>query len=316
MAGASFHINPHIPASYWKRKPDVLLVAGAWGQPTNIVTTLIAKALKSSRLIFWSESHLKSSRKNWLINRLKTAALSIYDGFAVPGKLALEYVQNYAPKTAVYALPNTVDERLFKDNVLMLRATKAEIRHDLGVPPQSRVLLLSARLRPEKGIMPFLSALASLPLSVTQRISLLVAGDGPLREEIARWIVQHNALDVRLLGHVGQDEMIRLYAIADSLVLPSLSEPNPLSVIEAVWAGLPLLLSNRVGNWHETMKPGKNGWLFDPESQSDTCAALEAWANTSEHELKLFGLNSANLAAEQFATETVINNFLDQVLPQ
>jgi glycosyltransferase involved in cell wall biosynthesis len=259
---------------------------------------------------------VKSSRKSWLLDKAKTILLRAYNAFAVPGELALEYVQKYAPGLPVYALPNTVDESLFRDRVLMWRVTREEIRLEWNIPPHNKVLLLPARLRPEKGVMPFLHALASLPPSSTRNVTLLLVGDGPQREEIARWIEKHNTLDVRLMGHVSQDEMLKLYAVADSSVLPSLSEPNPLSVIESLWAGLPLLLSNCVGNWHETLVPRTNGWLFDPESLSDTGDTLTAWATTSHQELQRLGSNSAKIAEKEFATENVVNNFLNQVLSQ
>lgn len=45
--------------------------------------------------------------------------------------------------------------------------------------------------------------------------------------------------------------------------MPSLSDPNPLTCVEAVWAGLPLLVSNHVGNYPEIVEIGKNGFVFD-----------------------------------------------------
>ena len=45
--------------------------------------------------------------------------------------------------------------------------------------------------------------------------------------------------------------------------MPSLSNPNPLTCIEALWCGLPLLVSTHVGNYPEVIRIGKNGFVFD-----------------------------------------------------
>jgi len=211
-------------------------------------------------------------------------------------------------------LANTVNENVFKDKVLGYRDNKNRLRDDLEIPKHKRILLLPARLHTEKGIVPFLSTISSLSRSALQGFSLLVAGDGPLKEELGNWVDQHAHLDVRLVGHVNENEMARLYAVADSFVLPSLSDPNPLAVIEALWAGLPLILSDRVGNHPEALLPGENGWQFDPDSTGATREILEKWAGTSSQELERLGKTSARIAEERFRTETVLNNFLDQVL--
>ena len=89
-------------------------------------------------------------------------------------------------------------------------------------------------------------------------------------------------------------------------------DPNPLSVIEALWAGLPLILSNRVGNQHEALVIGKNGWLFDQQSGDAVREVLEKWTALTETELQLQCRASALIAEKSFRTETVVSNFLDQ----
>lgn len=316
LADSVIHFNPSI--LYWLRKqsPDVLLLAGSWIHPTNILAILVSKILNKSTLLFWSESHLKSIRqKGRWVDKLRALLLRSYDGFAVPGKLALDYVNHYAPNRPIYVLPNTVDETIFRNAVLRERAAKDKLRKELGIPNHKRVLLLVARLIPEKNIMPFLSALSSLPSSVARSFILLIAGDGPLKEQANSWINRKTSIDVRLLGHVAESELVKLYAVADSLILPSLSDPNPLSVVEALWAGLPLILSDRVGNHYETLREGENGWLFKGESIESTREVLEAWAASPDSKLEAFGRVSALLAETDFNPEAVVKNFVDQVFP-
>ena len=316
-ANVTFHFNPGVVLSLIKNPPEILLIAGAWGLPTNILTTVQAKIFRGPLLLFWSESHLGSSRrKGWLIDKSRNLLLRLYDGFAVPGRAAAEYVQHYSPDTPLYEFPNTVEERVFRDKVRICRLRKEQLRKTFSIPEQKRILLLPARLIIEKGIIPFLTATASLSFSVSGRFTLLIAGDGPLREVISDWIARHPALDIRLLGHLSADEMVKLYAVADSFILPSLSDPNPLSVIEALWAGLPLLLSDRVGNHPEVLVSEGNGWLFNPNCASEIHEVLEKWVATSDQGLKLRSSYSIKIAEERFTTTTIVRQFLSQLLEQ
>ena len=315
LAGAPLHFNPGIPLLLRKHRPNILLVAGGWGMPTNMIASWLARRLDSTRVLFWSESHLRSTRHTaWAVERLRNVLLRQYQAFVVPGTLALEYVQRYAVNKPAYALRNVVDERVFKDRVLEYREAKTELRDELGIPLSKRMLLTVARLAPEKGMEEFLSAISSLPESVSGRFSLVIAGDGPLREQLTALTRRLFIPNVRFAGHLTEDEMSKMYAAADSFLLPSLQDPNPLSVIEALWARLPLLLSDRVGNNPETMMIGENGWVFDPESPDDVRRAISNWTSTSDDLLRLYGDASSRIAEERFCTQRVVREFLDQVL--
>ncbi|HYY59707.1 MAG TPA: glycosyltransferase, partial [Pyrinomonadaceae bacterium] len=210
---AFFHINPSVPFLLRACPPDILLVAGSWVLPTSIMAMLNTKVLSPTTLLFWSESHLKSIRKSGrVVDGFRRQILKMYDGFVVSGKLARQYVGHYAPERPTYTLPNIVDESVFRDRVGRKRAAKTQLREEFGIPPQNRVLLLPARLIPEKNLPRFLSSISSLPHAVARSFTLLIAGEGPLRELVTQWKDRNAAIDVRLLGQVGESEMIKLYA--------------------------------------------------------------------------------------------------------
>ena len=315
VSGAMLHINPRIPMLFQKDPPTLLLMSGAWALPTNIIVTSLSKLFGRSKLLFWSESHLNSIKlRSRPIDKVRAMLLNQYDGFAVPGRLALEYVRHFAPHKPVFDLPNIVKEDIFKDKVLRNREGKEAIRKERGISTSKKILLLSSRLIPEKGIVGFLSALSSLPTAMTREIVIVIAGDGPLRQKLESPAIKQSHLNLYLSGHVNEHEMAKLYAVADAFALPSLSDPNPLSVIEALWAGLPLLISNRVGNHCEALLPGENGWLFDPESAGDIQKAVKEWFVAPSEKIQQFGKVSAQIAEDRFSTEKVVYNFLNQVL--
>jgi glycosyltransferase involved in cell wall biosynthesis len=143
---------------------------------------------------------------------------------------------------------------------------------------------------------------------------LLVAGSGPDAARTKSWLVENGmASKVRLLGHFKTEALLRLLAVADAFVLPSLSDPNPLSAIEAAWAGLPLLLSTHCGNFPELVVPGVNGWLFDPNNEAEVRAGFAKFAGKSLQELRAMGDHSENRARKLFSTQSAVRAFLDNM---
>ena len=68
--------------------------------------------------------------------------------------------------------------------------------------------------------------------------------------------------------------MIELYAAADLVLLPSLQEPWGLVVNEAFLCGVPVLCSSRAGCAADMLRPGENGWVFDPTDEDDFANTL------------------------------------------
>ncbi|WP_283132840.1 glycosyltransferase [Rhizohabitans arisaemae] len=113
----------------------------------------------------------------------------------------------------------------------------AEVRAELG-PADRPLLLVVARLAQQKGLDVLLDAAARI-----RGASIVVAGGGPLEGTLRRR-AEAEGLPVRFLGE--RHDMADLLAAADGLVVPSLWEGQPLSVQEALRAGVPVV-ATRVG---------------------------------------------------------------------
>lgn len=286
-------------------QPEALLIGGAWIDPTVWIS---ARSPFVKKTIFWSESHLRSMDHTSSVARfLRRLALNRFRSFAVPGRLAREYVDEYVPSPQIYCLPNLVDPEVFGEAV---RKQRAEQRNT----QRRRALLIAARLSPEKGLVPFLESLQYLDAHERAKLALRIAGAGRLRAALQQKIAEFGDIEIHLLGDRTQQEMVRLYADADGFCLPSLADPNPLSVIEALWAGLPLLLSSRVGNHPEALENGGNGFLFDPTNPRDTADAISRWLALSDDELSTFGSKSSRIGRERFEPQAAIRAFLSDVL--
>jgi glycosyltransferase involved in cell wall biosynthesis len=116
------------------------------------------------------------------------------------------------------------------------------------------------RLKAPKDFQTLARALSLLPQG---SFEALIVGDGPDRSALERTL-RRLGLDesVRLAG--ARDDVPSLLADADVFVLSSRSEGSPVSVIEAMAAGLPVVAS-RVGGVPELVEDGETGFLVPPE---------------------------------------------------
>jgi glycosyltransferase involved in cell wall biosynthesis len=140
----------------------------------------------------------------------------------------------------------------------------------VGAPAARPRLVMVGRLQAPKDPLTFVRALATLG---GQDFDALLVGDGPERalveEEVRRLGIE--AL-VRLLGE--RSDVPELLRRADIFVLSTRSEGLPLSVLEAMAAGLPVVASN-VGGVPELVIDGETGLLVPPGDPHSLAGAIE-----------------------------------------
>ena len=143
---------------------------------------------------------------------------------------------------------------------------REEVRRELGLPGEARVVGLVARLDHwGKGHREFFTALAQLAPAYTCRA--LIVGGGRRQAEMEQ-LAAELGLDQRVhfLGNRG--DVPDLLRAMDIFVLPSHSEGVSLALLEAMAAGLPVIAS-AVGGLPEVVRHGENGLLIparDPEA--------------------------------------------------
>lgn len=308
VGGVFIHINKGIKKLYKKLKPDVVVCAGSYLYPALWETQKLSKKF-DYMTYYWSESHLGEVRnysglKTKLREGIRKKVIGGFDGFWYAGKLSREFIECYARKNANYIfVSNLINEKKFDAVNSYSIGKRSEIKKLYNIPDGKKVLLTPARLSPVKGIMEFLELYKDV--AARSNAIYLIAGDGELKEAIEKFSREHQ-LDVRLLGYKSEDEMLDLYAIADVFVMPSLSDPNPLTCIEACWCSLPLLVSKHVGNYPELVEEGVNGFVIDYgdtivsiEKIQEIITADENWYRSAEK-------YSNSVAAQRYSSENEV----------
>lgn len=123
------------------------------------------------------------------------------------------------------------------------------------------------RLSAEKGVEMMLETVARSPYHIK------VAGTGPLHEQLME---RYTGCDnIEFLGYQNAEQVSALLDKATCSVIPSLCyENNPLSVIESLCAGTPVV-GAEIGGIPELLSPGESGFVFRSGSREDLRRALD-----------------------------------------
>lgn len=186
-------------------------------------------------------------------------------------------------------------------------AWPSTLRAELGLGPTDRLLVAVGNLYPVKGHRYLLEALANLR-SRHPTVHLAIAGRGEERESLlAR--AQSLGLDgrVHLLGL--RSDVPNVLAGADIFVLPSVSEGLPLALLEAMFAGLPIVAS-RVGEIPAVLEHGADGVLVEP---GDAAALSQALDRLLDHPLaaRRLGVRAARRAAAEYHISRTVARYAD-----
>jgi glycosyltransferase involved in cell wall biosynthesis len=173
------------------------------------------------------------------------------------------------PRSRIRVIPNGINLDAFRG--IDGPAARADLARTLPIQPEARLMLVPAVLRAGKGHEHLIEAVRILARRVT--LQLLIAGSGE-REPALRRQAEDLGTCVLFLGH--RDDVPRLMAASDLVVLPSLFEAYPTALMEAAAAGRPAV-ATRVGGIPEIVADGRTGMLVapgDPFGLADTIATV------------------------------------------
>lgn len=175
----------------------------------------------------------------------------------------------------------------------------AELRKRLGVDESQAVVACVASLRAEKAHSVLLEAFSRLD----GEAHLVLAGDGPLREQLTN---QAHALGIQERTHfLGNVRDVRpILQIADLTVLPSSTEAFSIAMLESMSMQTPMVATN-VGGLREAIIPHQTGYLIEA-GDVDGLRMILAEALTDKSKLKQLGVNARQLVLEKFSTDVAV----------
>lgn len=198
-----------------------------------------------------------------------------------------DWIKNYHPEVKVSLIPYGVDLEKFSPSVL-------PIKLNLEKP----IYLCVAALIPAKGI-----DLAIKAVSKLRKGSLLVVGDGPLKNELSELGSKLLGKGRFLLIKAPYEEMPSVYTACDVFTLPSKDEPFGIVYLEALASGLPIVAPDDKSRRYIV---GSAGILYAVENLKEYTSALRRAAELD------FG-NKPRKRAEKFNWEKIGEQYKREV---
>ncbi len=166
-----------------------------------------------------------------------------------------------------------------------------------------RRLIWTGRLSPQKGLDLLLPALARVVAS-GREFSLEILGEGPEEASLSSRNQELGlASRISFIGPVHRDEIRQRLAGADAFVLPSRYEGMSNAALEAMEAGLPVVLTRCGGI--DTYIDENMGWLCEPDTTDSLYAALCRMLDTPDGDLLAMGRRARELVEREFEIHSV-----------
>ena len=259
--------NPSIIPELKKFAPDIVHLHG-YAQLTTLRALLWCN-LKRIPVLLSADSSLLFRRAAWkqfLKDLLLPKFLLLFHGVISTGDNNTAYFQHYGIKSdRIYHCPFTIDEvslGIARDDKLTLRK---QVRAKYDIAGDEVVLLFVGKLAPWKRPQDLLEALslAQAKLGPTAKLAAFFAGNGVLLNELEEQAKSQN-LRAIFAGFINVDVLPSVYAMADMLVFPSVREAYGLSAREAIFLGLPLIVSDQIGciGATDAARPGYNAMVY------------------------------------------------------
>ncbi len=288
---------PHSLLSDLERiRPDVIICAPDIGG----VAAAIYSRRNAARYSIWSEATPVTEKTvSFLKGHMRNSLYKNADCFIVPGELSEKYIRSYCPSAEVHFAPNTIEEKRFS-----ISAEDLNRKFD----KERLTITFSGSLVERKGILLLLEAftnLMSVRPELRSKCMLRILGTGPLD------LSNFKTTNIEIAGFCEQQTYADFFMESHVFILPSLHDNNPLTVVEGLFAGNAIIVSDGVGNYPEAVHG--NGYVVPSNSVAEIAGILEKIIALTRKELLRMACEST-VIARQFSVERSVNGFLSAIL--
>lgn len=170
-------------------------------------------------------------------------------------------------------------------------------------------IIVPGRLVAAKGHVYMIEAIENIILtsSVGKEIKVLFVGDGPLKLTLQS-MIENKRLEnyFQFVGAVPQSRLFEYFKLANLVVIPSVSEPFGLVAIEAMYVGVPVIVS-KVGGLKYITQHNVNALQFEPQNSLDLSSKIIEIANNAALAESLS--KNAIVSAKKFDVKTNIKQW-------
>jgi glycosyltransferase involved in cell wall biosynthesis len=219
---------------------------------------------------------------------------------AISEEVKAQVLRAKVPSHKVEVISNGIDLERFRAS-----GEKQKIRAVLGLPAEGILVGTIGRLVQEKGQHLLIEAAARLAMNFSN-VYYLIAGDGPLREDLQDRARQAG-LESRFIFLGVSDQIPQLLNLMEMFVLPSLSEGLPMVILEAMAAKRPIIATN-VGAIPHVLRHQESGLIVEPNA-TDLAGAI-AFLLNNPATAQRFGERAFDRVRDNYSSEKMTQAYV------
>jgi glycosyltransferase involved in cell wall biosynthesis len=290
---------PFVFAKLMKIKPDIV---HAHDTPFILPAIIYQKFFPNCRIIL--STHYFFKQNSPIINKL----LFSFDMKSAPiiasvGRTMQKDTKDiYGKKSYLISLGLEID-KFKKSSTTEINATKKKYK----IPLNKKIVLFLGRIVDQKGIDFAIEGIARAVVKDKDILYVLAGGGDP--EYIKRLWQQIESLgikdNVKMMGQVPEDDIIRIYSMADIFLTTTLWETMSISAMEALSCGVPVITTD-AGSMKDVVLDNLNGFVIKKRDSAVLAEKILALMKNR----KKFGDNARSFMEDNFGLEKVAQSYL------
>lgn len=276
----------------------------------GVVTRLAAKSARKklkTKVIYTAHGfhfYKEAPILNWLVYYPIERILSKYtDDIITINNEDYEFAKKKLKSTRIHYVPGVgMDSEKFSFN--MTDEEKVNLRKDLGIEKEDFVLIYPAEISNRKRQIWLINTISHI-FKKNKKMHLLLPGKDLLNGECEKLIKELELENqIHLLGF--RKDIPKLIAISNLAVSSAKQEGLPVNVLESMYYGIPLIVTNCRGN-RDLIKNEKNGYIVELNDKEDFCNKILKIFNMSKEELSKIKENNQK-EIEKYVLDKVIKD--------
>lgn len=229
----------------------------------------------------------------WVFNRFTAARVAVTNDIA-----EILHTRDHTPRNKIVVIENGVDTDRFRVD----KSEGLRVRKELGLSDDAIVVGTIARLTWEKGLEVLIEAISELVKTVPQ-LRCVIVGDGLARQDLEKCCDDFKMRDyVQFTGiRLDVPELLKSF---DMFALPSKSEGMPVSVLEAMAAGTPIV-STDVGGIPGVITDHREALMVAAGDNQAFMDAMTELISNPQLAAELAGKASEKVVSQHSAAATV-----------
>jgi L-malate glycosyltransferase len=261
LRGLFFFISSFFKLIRMVRRFNIELIHAHFLLPPGLIGVCVGSLMGKKTAVTAHGSDLMIQAKNPVLRSMIKFVLKKADYVLVVNQTLKDKVLELGiNQEKVYITPNAVDVEKFNPK-------KKDLPSDIKISHDKPVILFVGNLVFQKGVEYLLEAKKIMKNDA----ELVIVGDGPLRPELEMKVRDEKIQDVVFTG--ARRDVDKIMPSGTVFVLPSISEGFPITILEAMASGLPVVATN-VGGISEVMSE-QVGIMVNPSSPTELASALD-----------------------------------------